>query len=247
MIIIKKRKTSSNNDNYQSSISDLMSGLVFIFIITIVMFVIQFSDVTDKKNKALSEYNEINQARNSLLSELEKSLKQIGVSVIVDYENGILRLPEDALFESGQWNLKKDGVFAVKGLSKNIKELLNCKTTKIKNLCDDGTPKIEAIFVEGHSDKVKLGSRLRKRIGSNLNLSAQRAINTYRLMEQDVKDLKNQQRKALFSVAGYGSRRPAMERPLRLSKVERDHYNKMDRRIDLRFVMSIPKFLTIKE
>lgn len=250
MQVIKKARRANNSDTYQGSISDLMSGLVFIFIITIVMFVIKFSDVTEKKNKALTEYKEISEARNSLLRELEQSLKKIGVSVIVDYENGILRLPEEALFESGSWSLKNEGISAVRGLSGNIKILLDCNTTKIQNLCENGTPKIEAIFVEGHSDSINLGGRLKKKVGSNLNLSVQRAINTYRLMEDDVGLLKNRQNKFLFSVAGYGSRRPASSKPQKfeaLSKQKRDEYHKMDRRIDLRFVMSIPKFLTIKE
>lgn len=248
MKIIRRKREANKSDTYQGSISDLMSSLVFVFIVAIVMFVIKFSDVIEKKNKALTEYKENIEARNSLLKELEKSLKKIGVNVTIDYENGILRLPEEALFESGEWNFKNYGRAVVKKLSSNIKTLLNCKTTKIKELCDENNKlKIEAIFIEGHSDSIKLGPRLRREIESNLNLSAQRAINTYKLMEGDVGVLKNRENKYLFSVAGYGSRRPAGKKPNgKLSRRKRNDYHKMNRRIDLRFLMSIPKFLMIK-
>ena len=245
-----RRKTRPNSDTYQASISDLMSGLVFIFIITIVMFVIKFSDVTEKKSKALSEYSEIHEARSRLLKKLKQSLKVSGVDVMIDYENGILRLPEKTLFKSGESELKLVGRKAIRALSSNIKTLLNCKKPKIKKLCDGKVLKIEAIFIEGHSDNIRLGRRLKEKIESNLNLSVQRAINIYHLMEANIKNLKNRRDKYLFSVAGYGSRRPASKRPRNfrnLSRRARANYRKMNRRIDLRFVMSIPKFLTLKE
>ena len=245
MKVIQIVHRTNSSENYQGSISDLMSALVFIFIITIVMFIIEFTDATEKKNKALEEYKDVTEARGQFLKELKKSLEQSGVNVTIDYENGILRLPESALFESGSWTLKKGGSRAVRGLGKNIKRLLNCKKTNIENLCDKNTLKVEAVFIEGHSDEVRLGPRLKKRVGDNLNLSVRRAVATYWLMKNDVDTLKNQNGKSLFSVAGYGSQRPLAKPQSFKKRSVRLKYLKRNRRIDLRFIMSIPKFLTV--
>lgn len=246
MIVRTKKKGAGAPQNYQDSISDLMSGLVFIFIITIVMFVIKFSNVTQKKNEAINEHNEINKARETLLQELKETLQKLGVKVTIDSKSGILRLPEDALFNVGEDQLSDKGVKALHTLGENLKILLSCETTKISNLCDNGLPKVDAIFIEGHSDEQNLFGRLKDKFKSNLNLSAQRAINTYSLVEKDVGELRNKQGEFLFSVAGYGARRPANPRPDNFrsldSKEKARHYQE-DRRIDLRFVMSIPKIL----
>jgi flagellar motor protein MotB len=246
MIFKKNKKNNAVVHNYQDSISDLMSGLVFIFIITIVIFVIKFSNVTEKKNQAISEHNEINKAREALLEELKESLRKLGVKVTIDSKSGILRLPEDALFNVGEDQLSEKGVKAIYTLGKNLKILLDCKTTKISNLCDNDLPKVDSIFIEGHSDEQNLLGRLKLKFKTNLNLSAQRAINTYTLMEDDVGSLKNKQGEFLFSVAGYGSRRPANQRPDNFQNMKTQLKLKLyqeDRRIDLRFVMSIPRIL----
>lgn len=239
--MIGVRKNNNRQDSYGLSISDLMSGLVFIFIITVIMFALKLAAVTEKKSTALAEHQEINEARNKLLEDLQQSLRKQGVSVTIDYVNGILRLPEDVLFTAGSANVRRKGKKAITILSQRLALLLNCETTTIVTLCKDKLPKIEAIFIEGHSDEQALKGRVKKRFSTNLNLSAQRAINTYKVMEKRVIKLKNRQGKHLFSISGYGAKRPVEAKPVSYHNLS--HWYHKNRRIDVRFIMSKPEIL----
>ena len=241
MIVTRKNGNGKSQDAYGMAISDLMSGLVFIFIITVIMFAVKLAAVTAKKSNALTEHHEINEARNKLLEDLQKSLKEQGVSVTIDYTNGILRLPEDVLFKTGSARLMTKGVKAITILSQRLAVLLNCKTTTIATLCKGNLPKIEAIFVEGHSDEQALKGRVKKKFATNLNLSAQRAISTYKIMEKRVAKLKNRQGEHLFSISGYGAKRPVESKPATYYSLA--NWHRKNRRIDIRFIMSKPEIL----
>ena len=246
MLANNKNGNGKSQDPYGLAISDLMSGLVFIFIITVIMFAVKLAAVTAKKSSALAEHQEINEARNKLLADLQKSLKEQGVSVTIDYANGILRLPEDVLFATGSASLRRKGKKAITILSKRLAILLNCKKTTIAELCKGKLPKIEAIFVEGHSDEQALKGNIKRKFSTNLNLSAQRAINTYKIMEKRVAKLKNRQGKHLFSISGYGAKRPVAVKPMnfrRLSYKKKTNWYRNNRRIDVRFIMSKPEIL----
>ena len=246
MIEIRKNGNGKSQDPYGLAISDLMSGLVFIFIITVIMFAVKLAAVTEKKSAALAEHQEINEARNKLLTDLEKSLKEQGVEVEIDKDNGILRLPEAVLFKTGEAKLMTKGKGAIRILSQRLATLLNCKTTTIATLCKDKLPKIEAILIEGHSDKQPLKGKIKKKFTTNLNLSAQRAIGTYKIMEKRIDKLKNRQGKHMFSISGYGAKRPIKKKPRRFNKLpkrKKEKWYRENRRIDIRFIMSKPEIL----
>ena len=245
-MIVIRAKNNKPQDPYGLTISDLMSGLVFIFIITVIMFAVKLAAVTAKKSTALAEHQEINEARNKLLEDLQKSLQEQGVSVTIDYANGILRLPEDVLFATGSASLRRKGKEAITILSQRLAILLNCRTTTVVELCKGKLPKIEAIFVEGHSDEQALKGKIKKRFSTNLNLSAQRAINTYEIMEKRVAKLKNRQGEHLFSISGYGAKRPVVAKHRRFKKLspsKKAAWYRKNRRIDMRFIMSKPEIL----
>jgi outer membrane protein OmpA-like peptidoglycan-associated protein len=82
--------------------------------------------------------------------------------------------------------------------------------------------------VEGHTDRE--GSQ-----AYNWDLSADRAINTFRALAEEAAiatELRNDDGKYLFSVAGYGENRPAVEGATEAAM-------RQNRRIDLRFVMNL--------
>ena len=245
-MIVNRAKNNKPQDPYGLTISDLMSGLVFIFIITVIMFAVKLAAVTEKKSTALAEHQEINEARNKLLEDLQKSLQEQGVAITIDHANGILRLPEDVLFATGSASLRRKGKEAIAILSQRLAILLNCKTTAVAELCKGELPKIEAIFVEGHSDEQVLKGKVKKKFSTNLNLSAQRAINTYEIMEKRVAKLKNRQGKHLFSISGYGAKRPVVAKPRHFKKLSQNKkaaWYRKNRRIDMRFIMSKPEIL----
>jgi flagellar motor protein MotB len=84
-------------------------------------------------------------------------------------------------------------------------------------------------MIEGHTDSAPIAG------GDNLDLSAERSARIFRLFEQDAFELsnfKNKSGKPVLSVSGYGETRPANEADPRADE---------NRRIDIRFIMELPK------
>lgn len=245
MILTRRKRYQRNQNNYDFSVSDLMSGLIFIFIITIIMILIKLSEVKNIKQQVLTEYKQIERGREELLKRLKLSLEKDGVKVIVDPKNGSLRLPEDLLFKKNSAALTEKGREAILKMSDHLGRLLNCNDNIIENICEGNKLKVHTIFFEGHSDPRKLFGRTKKKFHTNLNLSVQRSMNAYQNMHQKIRDLKNKQGQHLFSVSGYGASRP-LERPrdfILLNSDKQEDWYRQDRRLVLRFMMSVPKIL----
>lgn len=102
MILEEVHDQLADEENYFVSMTDLMVGLVFIFIILLMYFALQFQEVTEELTGA-------NKTRTEILEQLQETLKARGVEVIIDRDNGILRLPDSILFDSGQSQLKVEG------------------------------------------------------------------------------------------------------------------------------------------
>jgi len=235
---------------YLVSVSDIMSGLLFVFIITLVAFVIQFqyaSDAKEVEKQNLKEKQEIleekvddltnaKKLREALLSQIQDELDEQGVKVQVDLDQGILRLTEETIrFRTGNSSLDERPKQNIEIISRVLAGLLPCYTGIPRPDLDcrkETQGKLEAVFIEGHTDNVPI-----KGLGyTNWELSAQRAINTYKYMRQvqpDLVVLQNSRNEPLFSVAGYADSRPHFPH----DKPESDSRN---RRIDMRFIMTPP-------
>jgi flagellar motor protein MotB len=88
------------------------------------------------------------------------------------------------------------------------------------------------VFIEGHTDNVPLQGQL-----DNWDLSAQRAINTFRFFADSapgLPELRNELGQPLFSVSGYGAGRPVVPHAVPTPEPK-------NRRIDLRFIMAPPR------
>ena len=86
---------------YLVSVSDIMAGLLFVFIITLVAFVIQFQEASDQKEEEretlrdkVEELTNSRSIRQELLIDIKKELKKRGIDVEIDPELGVLRLTE---------------------------------------------------------------------------------------------------------------------------------------------------------
>lgn len=232
----RKKRYLSSSDHY-AMISDIMVGLVFAFILIIVIFAVELGHATQKKKEALAEYSKLQEARTTLLENLKKSMKKHGLSVVVVPQHGTLQLPENVLFDAGKAQPKKSGQKAIKTLSEQLANLL---TACAKNN-DDDCPCFESIFIEGHSDKQPLKGEPKRKFITNLNLSAQRAINTYQRMKHQVAKLRNKHQQHLFGVSGYGAERPIRTRPQSANDLK--GWYRDNRRITLRFNNCIPQIL----
>ncbi|MBL0117328.1 MAG: hypothetical protein IPP45_19270 [Sphingomonadales bacterium] len=103
-ISARRRQSEVEEESYFISMSDMLVGLLFVFIILLVYFAVTFKQKEDYLVGA-------GEARKKLLEQLEKDIehKLPGVDVVIDTETGILRLPEEVLFESNEYELSDRG------------------------------------------------------------------------------------------------------------------------------------------
>lgn len=236
MILDDVQEAEVDEENYFVSMTDMMVGLVFIFIIMLMYFALQFQTQTERWNGA-------NEERSKILVQIQKSLQQKGVIVKIYKQDGILRLPDAILFDSGHAELKPEGKVAVDRLAEVLAEILPCYTDGPDrpggrpSYCPQSPYRIEAVYVEGHTDDVPLAAT--GVIHDNLDLSAFRATNTFRELTRfrdDISALCSNAEgrcRAVLSVSGYGSNRPA-------EPGDSDEAKRKNRRIDLRLTMVAP-------
>jgi len=217
----------THDESYFASFTDMLVGIIFIFIILLMIVANDFQEAADSVTK-------INESRDKVLKEIERSLKDAGVPVTVDIEQGVLRLPESILFGVDEYQVNQRGKQALGTLAGVLGTYLPCiavsddkSRTKI---CDglnlaskDG---LDAVFIEGHTDSTGSSEH-------NWLLSAQRAISVFREITYAEpylnQDLKNTSGVPVLNVSGYEARRP----------VDPKKYD-INRRIELRFIMRSP-------
>jgi chemotaxis protein MotB len=222
-------------DSYLASLSDLMVGLLFIFIIILMAFALNLREAESEHNQVVDHLTNNSAVQKSILHNIEQKLQQQGVLVHVDAENGVLRLSEALLFDSGQASFRPEGQKAIRALALILAEILPCYALAPMGErpinCVDSGANLEAVFIEGHTDaRPIIGS---EQFPNNWSLSFARAFNTYNALIQEVPNLdklQNSHRQALISISAYEARRP----------VAPDPKDPQNRRIDLRFLMSAP-------
>ncbi len=174
MIIDEAHEPEIEEENYFISMTDMMVGLIFIFIILLMYYALQFRQVTDQLSGA-------EQTRTEILKKIQTTLKDQGVIVTIDEQNGVMHLPESILFASGKAELSEAGESAVNKLSDALESVLPCYANGGNHLrvsCPKVSHRIESLYVEGHTDNVPLSGSGRDR--DNWDLSVSRATNTYR-------------------------------------------------------------------
>lgn len=230
-------------ESYFVSLNDLLVGMLFIFIILLMAFALSYQsaerDLQAKIGKLQNELGQRANARTGLLEQLQSALKQEGVVVKIDRENGILRLPENTLFESGSADLGVSGQRALQILASSLARLLPCYSegARAVSSCPAGSEAVlEAVYVEGHTDNVPINTA---RYSDNWDLSSNRAIRTYRYMLQVAPALK-EVRNAAGSATLFGASAYADQRPIHPSNNSTPEGRAENRRIDLRFLLSPP-------
>jgi chemotaxis protein MotB len=153
---------AEEEEGYFVSMTDMLVGLLFIFIIMLMFFAMRFqeaakqqNDVTQKKDSMIEKLTDSERTRATILQNIGQFLQSRGINVVILKDEGVLRLPEDILFSKANWELNTKGVEAVKTLANALDQVLPCYTIGTQSK-EDGCPKlnskIEAIFIEGHAD-----------------------------------------------------------------------------------------------
>lgn len=239
---IRRSRSEEEEESYFVSMADMMVGLLFIFIILLLYFALQFRQTTERLTGAGETRREILE---TLKERLDRRLRPYNLTVRIDPETGVLSLPNSILFDTGQFELSPQGRRAVEIVADELAAVLPCYTDHAPNgpICR-GRPvaanKVDAIFIEGHTDADPMSGAGYLR--DNLDLSALRATNTFRQMVDTHPELERltnnsgRQPVPILGVAGYGERRPIPD-----ARGTPDEIKAQNRRIDLRFLMITPQ------
>ncbi len=229
-----QRKPPPEEENYFISMTDMMVGMVFLFIITLMFFALKFNDVSVQETEVLNTLLDANSTRANLLQRLKVVMLEKGFVVELDQDNGILHLPENIMFDKGGYYLNNQGRRAVVILGKALSDILPCYASLAAqprpNLCPPSPHKVEAVFVEGHTDSDGEDS-------ANWDLSIRRSLNTYQFMidsHPELARMLNHNGQPFFSVSGYGKQRP-------IRPNDSDDNKRKNRRVDIRLMMAAPK------
>jgi flagellar motor protein MotB len=230
----RRASTPQEGDNpYWMSFSDIMAGLLVIFILACATLLLRLAQMEDKVSQNIEELKQASKARSDILTEIVQELKQQGINVEISDNDSVLRIPEQAFhFKTGRYSIEPEH----KKTAEEIGEALFQAITR-----ENRWKYLETVFVEGHTDSRSARSY---RMG-NWELSALRAISLWKFWientpyGQSLKELRNRQGKLLFSVSGYSATR-------RIAEVE-DSAEAMrkNRRIDIRFTTRQPSLMEL--
>jgi len=224
-------ETEVDEENpYWLSFSDIMSGLLIIFVLASLVLVLELSQRKAMVDEKILEQTKAEKVRQEVLKEIKDELLRKGIMVEVSDNDTVLRIPDDQLaFETNEYRVPPDEKYRNAVLE--IGSVLHRAITK-----DNRLEVFDTIFVEGHTDM-----RPSPRNMGNWGLSTFRAISVWNYWNENMSEdnrldrLKNHQGAPLFSMSGYGE-----TRPVSTVQISEDDYRR-NRRIDLRFTVFHPK------
>ena len=229
MLFIPIKSESPQEDveeaGYLASASDLMVGLLFVFIIMVVILsqrVEQVTNENENKNKDPLE---------SAVLTIGERMKKAGVPVTIDPASGVITLPADTLFPSGVAELNSNGVEVLNKARLSLDEILPCyifseRKNRLNCPPNPSEVEIETIFIEGHTDS----KPLQKGIYTNWHLGLDRARAVYEVLTAgSMSSFKNERELDTVGISSYADKRPAKGGLFNDSK---------NRRVELRFVLA---------
>jgi len=217
--------TEESTEHFFTSFTDLLVGVIFLFMLLMMVFALNL------KRPAPVPVMTSEEIRTKILTEIATRMDTLGLPITVDPANGVVRLPESLLFNSGQWELLPDGKMAVEGLAMVLQDMLPCAGTGAMPCKWQPQPiALDSVLIEGHTDNRPFTS---PEGFTNWELSAFRAITVYKTMVAVAPSLEqaitNPSREPLLGISAYADRRPVTTEAL-----------DPNRRIDVRFNMRAP-------
>lgn len=168
-----RRGGEEESESYFVSLSDLMAGVLFLFIIMLTYFGLELRKTADAVSQhripvaakpaaakpvvvapaqppALAE-----DLRTTLLQRLKLLLLQQHSPADVDVAAGVVRLPNAVLFAAGSDQLSPGGQGAVTGLAGALMQVLPCAASgpgvPAPDYCPSAAGRLTAVTLEGHS------------------------------------------------------------------------------------------------
>ncbi len=226
----------ADENHFWISISDLMTSLLFVFILILAYMILEYQDKDEQAQAQILAFQKNVDARTELLVNLSELLEKRNIVVEIDKNDGTMRITKEKLFDSAKADIRNSKKWVILGVTKEL--LLLLKNDKYKNA-------INTIFIEGHTDKIPLNKGHHGFRWTNMELSSQRAINTFLLMDEQSQGafsaLTNTDGQALISYSGY-----AATRPISGLTGETREERERNRRIQFFFAVNPPKVEEVK-
>ncbi|CAK0747929.1 OmpA-like domain-containing protein [uncultured Gammaproteobacteria bacterium] len=224
----------SDAENYFVSMTDIMVGLIFMFIIMLMFFALKLDRVAAQGADVIKSFTTTEDIRAKILNDVREDMARKGFLVQIFPEEGVLRLPESILFDKGKADLSRRGEESIATLGQSLYGNLLCYTKRAAGspitACPDSPHTVESVQIEGHTDSDGTDN-------ANWTLSVKRSFNAYQFMIEsnpNLSSLLNRNKYTILSISGYGSKRP-------IQPNDSDDNKRNNRRVDVRIIMIPPK------
>jgi len=219
-----------DDENFQA-LSDLMSAMLFVFIITLIAYIINFSSNRDLAQSLGQQMSDLELQKSYIIRNISDNLLRNGVRHSVDLKKGVVSISSDQLgFKAGKHKLEQEAVETISTVSESIGGQLQCKKENVANIsaCVDGfIPEIDYVYIEGHTDNIPF--RARNGIRDNIDLSLLRAASVKRILDRFISSKTSK----VFIPVGYGATKPVVYHQTPTDDAK-------NRRIDFRFSLKKP-------
>lgn len=132
------QEASSEGQNYLATVSDLVSALIFVFIIMLAVFAYQLANVIEDQAKITEELTASDETRDRMLRDIKSRLEKSGMRVEILADQGVLRLSDNAInFPSGSEIPVPEHHVNVGRLAQAIAEVVPCYVSRPKTASSD--------------------------------------------------------------------------------------------------------------
>jgi len=222
---------TDSDGGYLASASDLMIGLLFVFIILVVVLALeqrrQQQAIDDQRARLIGAGDPLLVVTGAVGAALKKVLP----NVKVDKKTGVISLPEDVLFARGSAQLSASGKEVLISAAEQLAIAMPCyvdnQRSGLECPLNPHRHEIETVFIEGHTDSVPYA--VGGRDNFDLSLDRARAVEKVMVLSTPLAQYRNKAKQPLFSYSAYADTRPLT------NKNPTDAEN---RRVDLRIVLS---------
>lgn len=234
--VLSRNRSSVDEENpYWITFSDIMAGLLVIFILASIVFIMELIQKREQFDEAIIGIAKAEEVRKSILHEIETELREKNISVEVIDNDTVLRIPDHVLrFDQGSSDLPADA-----SIRKVAQEIGNVLHQAI--IFEDRWRYLDTIFVEGHTDPAHYNNPM---LRGNWGLSTLRAISLWQFWNENMSEgqrldeLMNPTDKKLFSMSGYADTRRSCGLECNDENLQQSY--QQDRRIDIRFTVRPP-------